>query len=98
VPVTWTEARRRGHDVLDVARLAGIADRKGAIAPGMDADLVVWRPEERFTVSVDRLEHRHKLTPYAGAELDGVVERTYVRGQLVFDRGEHAPRPGGRLL
>jgi allantoinase len=106
LPATWTEARRRGHGLLDVARwmcaaparLAGLDGRKGAIAAGLDADLVVWRPEERFTVTPGALEHRHKLTPYAGAELDGVVETTYVRGQKVFDRGEHAPRPGGRFL
>jgi allantoinase len=40
-----------------------------------------------------RLHHRHPLTPYAGARLDGVVRRTWLRGQPVT-----GGRPGGRLL
>ena len=102
---TWTGARQRGFGVADLARwmcagparLAGLTSRKGALVPGLDADLVVWRPEDSFTVEPARLEHRHKVTPYAGAELFGVVESTYLRGERIFHRGEHAPRTG-RLL
>jgi allantoinase len=104
--VTWTEARRRGFSVLDVcrwmcaapARLAGLQARKGALAVGLDADLVIWRPEERFVVEPGRLWHRHPVTPYAGAELDGVIEQTFVRGELVYDAGELRARPTGRFL
>jgi allantoinase len=104
--VVWTEARRRGFGLADVvrwmcaapARLAGLAGRKGVIAPGADADLVVFQPDERFTVRPQGLHHRHKITPYAGAELEGVVETTYLRGEVVYDRGTHAARPAGRLL
>lgn len=96
--VTWTEAERRGSDVRDVAawmcegpaRLAGIAERKGRIAPGYDADLVVWDPEATYQVSGADLEHRHSLTPYEGRTLRGRVHRTYVRGTCVFDGGEFA--------
>ncbi len=104
--VTWTEARRRGFGVEDLARwmcagparLAGLVGRKGAIAPGYDADLVVWQPDESFTVEPARLQHRHPVTPYAGAELFGVVEQTFVRGVLVHERGQVAPEPTGRFL
>ena len=44
-----------------------------------------------------RLMHRHPVTPYAGAELLGVVEKTFVRGELVFD-GEPATRPSGQWV
>ncbi len=55
----WTEARRRGHGLADIAawmserpaRLAGLAARKGRIAPGLDADLVVWDPDEEHVVA-----------------------------------------------
>ncbi|HEX8685046.1 MAG TPA: hypothetical protein VF654_01055, partial [Pyrinomonadaceae bacterium] len=42
--------------------------------------------------------HRHKLTPYEGMELTGVVEATYLRGEKIYGRGEFAPAPTGTLL
>ena len=106
LPVTWTEARRRGFGIEKLmawmcsgpARLAGLQGRKGALAAGFDADLVVWRPEEKFTVEPSRLLHRHKLTPYAGQEVFGVVEATFSRGRLVFERGELRGDHAGELL
>jgi allantoinase len=87
----WTEARQRSVTIEDIARwlsdgpakLAGLGERKGAIAHGYDADLVVWDPEAAFTVDPTRLSQRHKLTPYAGRRLLGVVRKTLLRGQEV---------------
>jgi allantoinase len=100
LPVVWTQARARGHTLDDVARwmaaapagIAGLAG-KGRIAPGVDADLVAFAPEDTFVVRPDRLYHRHRLTPYAGQRLHGVVRRTWLRGTPVT--GERA---FGRLL
>jgi allantoinase len=69
------------------AQLAGLVDR-GVIAPGMRADLVLWRPDGEFTVQPGRLLHRHKRTPYEGLRLQGRVLETYVGGDLVYR--EHA--------
>jgi allantoinase len=44
----------------------------------------VFDPDAAFTVDPSRLHHRHPLTPYAGRELRGKVEATYVRGELRF--------------
>jgi len=106
LPVMWTEASRRGHGYHDLARwlsreparLAGLFGRKGAITPGRDADLVVFNPDAVFRVAPETNEHRHKLTPYDGMELRGVVEATYLRGELVYDRGRFPRRPAGELL
>ena len=92
LPVMWTEARTRGFALTDIARwmaeaparLAGCEARKGRIAAGYDADFVVFDPETEFTVTEDRLHHRHAVSPYLGETLQGVVRRTYLRGQLVF--------------
>jgi allantoinase len=101
----WTEARRRGGSVLELARwmcevparLARLGHSKGVLAEGCDADLVVWDPDATFVVVPEKLQQRHKLTPYAGRTLAGVVEATFVRGQKVYDRGEFFG-PAGQIL
>ena len=80
------------------ASLAGLTDRKGAIAAGRDADLVLWDPEAAFTVDAGALQQRHKLTPYAGRPLTGMVRTTFVRGTRVWADGRLAHTGGGRLL
>ena len=103
--VTWTGAAARGGTLADVAgwmsaapaRLAGL-DAKGAIEAGRDADLVIFRPDAEFVVDAAGLYHRHPVTPYAGARLRGVVERTYLRGSLVFDQGRFTGGHGKVLL
>jgi allantoinase len=102
----WTQARARGYSVAQMAnwlckspaRLARIEKRKGSIAVGCDADLVIWNPDAAFTVDPDRLHHRHKITPYAGRQLHGVVETTFLRGRLVYGRGEFSSLPHGQVL
>jgi allantoinase len=106
LPVMWTNAGGRGHTLetlsrwlsREPARLAGLDHRKGVIAEGFDADFVVWDTEESFRVEPSMLRHRHSLTPYAGQTLRGVVLATYLRGELVYDRGNFPTRPTGALL
>ena len=80
------------------AALAGLGARKGRIAAGCDADLVVWDPDAGFVVDPARLQQRHKLTPYAGRCLFGTVLTTFVRGECVWDRNGLTRANGGRLL
>jgi allantoinase len=72
--------------------------RKGRIAVGCDADLVVWDPEATRTVDPAALQQRHKLTPYAGRCLRGVVHSTFVRGRQVWDGARLTAAETGQLL
>ena len=80
------------------ARLAGLDGRKGAIAAGYDADLVIFAPEETFVVDGAALRHRHPLTPYQGLRLAGRVEAAYLRGIEVYRRDQPDGEAHGRLL
>jgi allantoinase len=106
LPAVWTEARGRGYAVTHLAkwlceapaRLAGLAGEKGTIAVGCDADFVIWEPDAEFRVEAAQLHHRHKVTPYAGRELAGRVEATFLRGRKIFERGEFSAGPVGHVL
>lgn len=106
LPVTWSGAKARGYTLEHLrrwmceatARLAGLEGRKGQLAAGFDADLVVFDPEASLSVDAARLEHKNKVTPYAGASLQGVVVSTWVRGTRVFHEGEHARESKGIFL
>lgn len=106
LPAVWTKMKRGNDSLLRLARwmcagpakLAGLETQKGAIATGYDADLVVWNSEKRFVVRPRMLQHRHKLTPYAGSELRGAVISTFLRGEMIYDRGRLPGAPRGALL
>ena len=73
------------------ARLASLTGRKGAIAPGHDADFAVFDPGQLWTVTESDLHFRHKISPYLGAQLHGRVLETWLRGRRIFYRQEDAP-------
>jgi allantoinase len=106
LPVVWTQARRRGVSLVEVARwlatnpaaLAGLdgpgaAGGKGRIAVGYAADFCVFAPDETFVVDPAGQRSRQPGTPYTGRTLHGVVRQTWLRGRPIA-----AGRPRGRLL
>jgi allantoinase len=80
------------------ARLAGLTGRKGALAAGSDADFVVFNPDTKWTVTEEHLHFRHKLSPYLGADLQGQVLETWLRGEQVYDASRFVGKPRGREL
>ena len=106
LPVLHTDALRHGFTLDHLVRwmssapaaLAGLSDRAGALAPGRDASFVLFDTEASQTVSAESLHFRHPISPYTGQTLRGVVQATYLRGDLVFHQGQFAAQPSGREL
>ena len=108
LPASWTVLQGHGVTLSDLAHrtatrpaeIFGLSDRKGKIEVGFDADIVVWNPQEQFRVNGEKLFHRHPITPYETSTLQGTVERTFVRGNLAFDKTQqlqHSPPTGQPL-
>ena len=99
----WTEARRRGIPLERIlpafttgpAEIVRLPDL-GRIAPGAPAHLVVFDPDAEYTLDAAELEYRNKLSPWHGAVLRGAVAATYLRGELVYRRGEGVRARAGR--
>jgi len=106
LPVMWTEASARGFTLSNIAlwmaegpaQLAGCDARKGRIAKGFDADFVVFEPETEFIATEEHLHYRHRVSPYLGERLRGVVKATYLRGDCIFSDGEFPGEPKGHEL
>ncbi len=103
LPLVWSEARRRGHDLADVVRWMGAGPAalvglttKGVLRAGAAADLVAFAPDDELVVDPARLLHRNPVSPYAGARLTGVVRATWLAGRRLDPTGGDLPR--GRLL
>jgi allantoinase len=104
ISVVWTDMRERKLPLerlaywmsAQPAKLAGLHDRKGAIAAGYDADLVVFDPDAEFTLRAEDLQYRHLVSPYLGETLHGKVQATFVRGAAVYDQGSFPESPMGR--
>lgn len=108
LPLTWSHGRPLGLSLIDLtrllsaktARLAGLDHRKGRIAVGLDADLVIWDPDADVEVTKELLHFRHKMSPYLGQVLRGRIETTVLRGRAVYTwaQGHIAATPSGVLL
>ena len=79
------------------ARRFGIR-RKGSLAPGQDADLVLIDPEATVTLEAEDLHQRHKMSPYLGASFHGCVRRTIRRGETIFMDGHITAQSCGALI
>lgn len=106
LPILYTGARERNiplHYMVkwlceNPAKLPGLQNNKGKIAKGYDADLVCWNPDLSFTVDPNKLYHKHKATPYAHMQLQGVVQQTWLEGNLIYDNGALIQLNKGKII
>jgi len=106
LPVLWTAAKKRKIDFINIAKwlsenpakLAGLQNKKGKIAKGFDADLIVVDEEKTFVAYEAGCHHKHKISPYMGLKFFGVVEQTYLAGEQVYDTGQFIQLSTGKIL
>jgi dihydropyrimidinase len=81
------------------AKIFGLYPRKGTLATGSDADLVVWDPNHRLKYGVAVAQHRTDYNLFEGWDLEGFPEKVFLRGRLIVDQGKWMGAPGmGKYL
>lgn len=105
LPSFWTAAKARGFTVSDVARLMSSSPAdfltisgKGRLAKGCDADFFIWEPESEISFEGEDIEHRHKVSPYAGKKYFGKVISTYLNGIKVYENRMLKTPVQGRII
>lgn len=108
LPAILTEGvHKRGLPLSDLvrmmssnpARIFGLYPQKGSLSPGSDADIVIVDLDKEWKLKKDDLFYKNKHSAYIGYSFHGKVEKTFVRGKLVFDNGAILVQPGyGKAL
>jgi allantoinase len=106
LPIVWTEMYHRQIPIERIAqwmaaspaRLAGLWGKKGSLTACADADFVVFDPDIPWIITRNDLHFRHKLSPYIGAHLYGIVLETWLRGKPVYCNGQFTGDPRGEEL
>lgn len=103
LPLTYSEGVEKGRIQLqqmvrslcyNPAAIFGLLPRKGQVAPGADADLVIFDPEMSWKVDPSQLHGKDDYSVYQGFALKGKVECTISRGEIVYEKGKVIGKPG----
>jgi dihydropyrimidinase len=107
LPILFSEGVVKGRISLErfveltatnPAKLYGLYPRKGSLAIGADADVVVYDPEKSLTIRNDMLHHNVDYTPYEGLEITGWPELVLSRGEIIVQNGDCSGAPGRGLF
>ncbi|MBQ9505408.1 MAG: amidohydrolase family protein, partial [Lachnospiraceae bacterium] len=80
------------------ARLYGLYPQKGIVAPGADADIVILDPKAHKTLGIERQISKCDYCPFEGREIEGVIEKVFLRGELAAENGRALEKRRGVFL
>jgi dihydropyrimidinase len=108
LPLLYSEGVVKEHlEVTDLplllsegpARVNGLYSRKGSLAIGADADIVIFDPDAGWTIHAKDLHMNTDFSPYEGMEIQGAVDTTISRGRIVYTNGEfQGEKDAGRFI
>jgi dihydropyrimidinase len=106
--ITFSESVVKGRLALErfvevwatnPSQILGMYPQKGVLAEGSDADICVWDPDARWTITLDELHHDGDYSPWEGWEVKGWPATTILRGSVVVEDGTLNAEPGfGRFV
>jgi dihydropyrimidinase len=76
------------------AKMYGLYPKKGSIAPGFDADIVIWDPNRKEVIRQEIMHHGADYTPYEGLAVTGWPIMTILRGKIAMEEGKILGAPG----
>jgi dihydropyrimidinase len=103
LPLTFSEGVQKGKLSLNQwvdcistnpAKMFGLYPMKGSLAPGADADIVIFNPDKKITVEPAKLHNDVDYSPYSGMEVQGWPEITISRGRILLKNGEFIGKKG----
>ena len=103
MPVLYTYGVKRNRISLsrfvevtatNPAKMFGMYPQKGSLLPGSDADLVIWDPNYRGTISAKTHQSACDTNVYEGTAVEGGASQVFIRGTKVYDNGEFLVKPG----
>jgi dihydropyrimidinase len=103
LPILWTYGVRNGRITpnqfvaltsTNPAKIFGLYPKKGNLAVGADADVVIWNPERNLTYGVQYAQHRTDYNLFEGWALTGFPERVFLRGRLIVNQGQWSGEAG----
>jgi allantoinase len=101
----WTEAQHRNMSLASLVLLMATKSAefiqrpdKGSIVAGNQADLVVFDPDSSYTITPEIIHHRHKVSPYVGRTVKGIVKSTWLAGECIYRDSKFEGKARGRVL
>lgn len=103
--LVWSKAKNMGFDLTQLAnlmstqpaKLLNLTDR-GEIAVGKRADFCIFSADDSYQITPECIHHKHKVSPYVGTEVDGVIKATWLAGNIIYQDQKFTGCAKGKAL
>ncbi len=103
--LVWSKAQKLGFSLSEIANLVSTQpakllglNHKGEIAVGKQADFCIFSADDNYRITADCIHHKHKISPYIGTQVDGVIDATWLAGQVIYQNQDFVGQASGQVL